>query len=148
MFGQLLAVDCRCPRVVYDDCRIGCGERNSAGRCNDFCRRDFRGFFGCGNHKPRHLRQADHNGNGRLDRHNSKENLCIKGAGMAVWKNGRDMAFVYGENRLTPQQVQQAANSMTYCGLQTAAASFLLLCQNIGLTPRQTAEILESEAQK
>ncbi len=49
---------------------------------------------------------------------------------MAVWKNGRKMTFVYGENRLTPKQVQQAVNSMTYCGLQTAAASFLLLCQH------------------
>lgn len=67
---------------------------------------------------------------------------------MAVWKNGRDMTFVYGENRLTLKQVQQAINSMTYCGLQTAAASFLLLCQKLGLTPRQAAEILESEVQK
>lgn len=54
---------------------------------------------------------------------------------MAVWKNGRNMAFIHGEARLTPQQVQQAVNSMTYCGLQAAAASFLLLCQKTGLTP-------------
>lgn len=67
---------------------------------------------------------------------------------MAVWKNGRNMAFVYGENRLTPGQVQQAVNSMSYCGLQTAAASFLLLCQKLGLTPRQTAGILESGVKK
>lgn len=67
---------------------------------------------------------------------------------MAVWKNGRDMTFVYGENRLTLEQVQQAVNSMTYCGLQTAAASFSLLCKKIGLTSKQSAEILEREAQK
>lgn len=67
---------------------------------------------------------------------------------MAVWKNGRNMAFIHSEARLTPQQVQQAVNSMTYCGLQAAAASFLLLCQKPGLTPGQTAEILESEVQK
>lgn len=67
---------------------------------------------------------------------------------MAVWKNGRNMAFVYGENRLTPEQVQQAVNSMSYCGLQTAAASFSLLCQKLGLTPRQTAGILESGVQR
>lgn len=64
---------------------------------------------------------------------------------MAVWKNGRKMAFVYGENRLTPEQVQQAVNSMTFCGLQIAAASFLLMCQKIGLSPKDTMEILESE---
>ena len=62
---------------------------------------------------------------------------------MAVWKNGRDMTFVYGENRLTPEQVQQAVNSMTYCGLQTAAASFLLLCQQLGFSPGKAAWILE-----
>ncbi len=67
---------------------------------------------------------------------------------MAIWKNGRDMSFVRGEDRLTPEQVQQAVDSMTYCGLQTAAASFLLFCQKLGLTPKETAEILESGAQK
>lgn len=67
---------------------------------------------------------------------------------MAVWKNGRKMTFVYGENRLTPEQVQQAVNSMSYCGLQVAAASFFLLCDKIGLSPKQAAEILESEAKK
>lgn len=43
---------------------------------------------------------------------------------MVVWKNGRNTAFVYGEYRLTPGQARQAVNSMSYCGLQTAAASF------------------------
>lgn len=63
---------------------------------------------------------------------------------MAVWKNGRDMDFLHGENKLTHEQVQTAVNSMTFCGLQTAAASFLLLCQKIGIAPNEAAEILES----
>ncbi len=64
---------------------------------------------------------------------------------MAIWLNGREKAFMYSENKLTHDNVQQAVNSMTYQGLQLAAASFLLLCQKIGLTPKDTMEILESE---
>ncbi len=64
---------------------------------------------------------------------------------MAIWLNGREKAFMYSENKLTHDDVQQAVNSMTYQGLQLAAASFLLLCQKIGLSPKDTMEILESE---
>ena len=64
---------------------------------------------------------------------------------MAIWLNGREKAFMYSENKLTHNDVQQAVNSMTYQGLQLAAASFLLLCQKIGLSPKDTMEILESE---
>ncbi|MBQ9623244.1 MAG: hypothetical protein IJP90_03230 [Treponema sp.] len=64
---------------------------------------------------------------------------------MAIWLNGREKAFMYSENKLTHDNVQQAVNSMTYQGLQLAAASFLLLCQKIGLSPKDTMEILESE---
>ena len=64
---------------------------------------------------------------------------------MAIWLNGRKKAFMYSENKLTHDNVQQAVNSMTYQGLQLAAASFLLLCQKIGLSPKDTMEILESE---
>ena len=64
---------------------------------------------------------------------------------MAIWLNGREKAFMYSENKLTHDNVQQAVNSMTYQGLQLAAASFLLLCQKIGLSPKGTMEILESE---
>ena len=64
---------------------------------------------------------------------------------MAIWLNGREKAFMYSENKLTHDDVQQAVNSMTYQGLQLAAASFLLLCQKIGLSPKDMMEILESE---
>ena len=64
---------------------------------------------------------------------------------MAIWLNGREKAFMYSENKLTHREVQQAVNSMTYQGLQLVAASFLLLCQKIGLSPKDTMEILESE---
>lgn len=64
---------------------------------------------------------------------------------MTIWKNGRKATFMYGENKLRHDDVQQAGNSMTFCGLQVAAASFLLLCQEIGLSPKDTMEILESE---
>ena len=64
---------------------------------------------------------------------------------MAIWLNAREKAFMYSENKLTHDNVQQAVNSMTYQGLQLAAASFLLLCQKIGLSPKDTMEILESE---
>lgn len=64
---------------------------------------------------------------------------------MAIWLNGREKAFMYSENKLTHDNVQQAVNSMTYQGLQLAAASFLLLCQKIGLSPKDTMEILESK---
>ena len=53
-----------------------------------------------------------------------------------------------GENKLRHGDVQQAVNSMTYQGLQLAAASFLLLCQKIGLSPKETMGILESEVKK
>ena len=64
---------------------------------------------------------------------------------MAIWLNGREKAFMYSENKLTHDDVQQAVNSMTYQGLQLAAASFLLPCQKIGLSPKETMGILESE---
>lgn len=64
---------------------------------------------------------------------------------MAIWLNGREKAFMYSENKLTHREVQQAVNSMTYQGLQLAAASFLLLCQKIGLSPKETMGVLESE---
>ena len=67
---------------------------------------------------------------------------------MAIWLNGREKAFMYGKNKITHEQVQQAVNSMTFCGLQTAAASFLLLCQKIGIAPNEAAEILESEGKE
>ena len=65
---------------------------------------------------------------------------------MAIWLNGREKAFMYSENKITHDNVQQAVNSMTYQGLQLAAASFLLLCQKIGLSPKETMGVLESEA--
>lgn len=64
---------------------------------------------------------------------------------MAIWLNGREKAFMYGKNKITHEQVQQAVNSMTYQGLQVAAASFLLLCQSIGLSPKDTMGILEND---
>lgn len=64
---------------------------------------------------------------------------------MTIWKNGRKATFMYGENKLRHDDVQQAVNSMTFCGLQIAAASFLLMCQKLGLSPKDTMEILESE---
>ena len=64
---------------------------------------------------------------------------------MTIWKNGRKATFMYSENKLRHDDVQQAVNSMTYQGLQLATASFLLLCQKIGLSPKDTMEILESE---
>ncbi len=64
---------------------------------------------------------------------------------MTIWKNGRKATFMYGENKLRHDDVQQAVNSMTYQGLQLAAASFLLLCQKIGLSPKETMGILEIE---
>lgn len=70
------------------------------------------------------------------------------GRTMAVWKNGRNMDFLHGKNKLTHGDVQTAVNSMTFCGLQTAAASFFLLCQKIGIPPKETAEILENEGKK
>ena len=63
---------------------------------------------------------------------------------MAVWRDGGEMSYLYGENGLTPEQAQQAVNSLTYDGLQIAAASFFLIAQKVGLSPRQAAEILES----
>ena len=74
-----------------------------------------------------------------------KKKLVHKGADMAIWLNGREKAFMYSENKLTHREVQQAVNSMTYQGLQLAAASFLLLCQKIGLSPKETMGVLESE---
>ena len=74
-----------------------------------------------------------------------KKKLVHKGADMAIWLNGREKAFMYSENKLTHGEVQQAVNSMTYQGLQLAAASFLLLCQKIGLSPKETMGVLESE---
>lgn len=65
---------------------------------------------------------------------------------MTIWLNGREKAFMYSKNKLKPGEVQEAVNSMTYQGLQVAAASFLVLCQKIGLTPKETMEILESES--
>ena len=64
---------------------------------------------------------------------------------MTIWKNGREATFMYGENQISHEDVQQAVNSMSFCGLQVTAASFLLLCQKIGLSPKDTMEILESE---
>ncbi len=64
---------------------------------------------------------------------------------MAIWLNGRKKSFMYGEKRLTHEEVQEAVNSMTYNGLQVAAASFLLLAQKIGLEPCEIIKILESE---
>ena len=64
---------------------------------------------------------------------------------MTIWKNGRKPTFLYSKNKLTHDDVQEAVNSMTFCGLQVAAASFLLLCQKIGLSPKETMGILESE---
>lgn len=43
---------------------------------------------------------------------------------MTIWKNGRKATFMYGENKLRHDDVQQAVNSMTFCGLQIAAAFF------------------------
>ena len=67
---------------------------------------------------------------------------------MAIWMNGREKAFMYSENKLTHREVQQAVNIMTYQGLQLAAASFVLLCQKIGLSPKETMGVLESEVKK
>ncbi len=67
---------------------------------------------------------------------------------MAIWLNGRKKAFMYGKNKLTPEQVRQAVNSMTYQGLQVATASFLLQCQKIGFSPKETMGILENEEKK
>lgn len=62
---------------------------------------------------------------------------------MTIWKNGREATFMYSKNKLTHEEMQKAVNSMTFCGLQVVAASFLLLCQKIGLSPKETMEILE-----
>lgn len=62
---------------------------------------------------------------------------------MTIWKNGREVTFMYSKNKLTHEEMQKAVNSMTFCGLQVVAASFLLLCQKIGLSPKETMEILE-----
>ena len=67
---------------------------------------------------------------------------------MAIWLNGREKAFMYSENKLTHDNVQQAVNSMTYQGLQLAVASFLLLCQKIGLSPIETMKMLETGEEK
>ena len=67
---------------------------------------------------------------------------------MTIWKNGRKPTFLYSKNKLTHEDVQEAANSMTFCGLQIAAASFLLLCQKIGLSPIETMKMLETGEEK
>ena len=67
---------------------------------------------------------------------------------MAIWLNGREKAFMYSENKLTHEYVHEAVNSMTYQGLQLAAASFLLLCQKIGLSPIETMKMLETGEEK
>lgn len=67
---------------------------------------------------------------------------------MTIWKNGRKATFMYSKRQISHEEVQQAVNSMSFCGLQVAAASFLLLCQQIGLSPKETMEILETEVKK
>ena len=67
---------------------------------------------------------------------------------MAIWLNGREKAFMYSENKLTHEYVHEAVNSMTYQGLQLAAASVLLLCQKIGLSPIETMKMLETGEEK
>ncbi|MBR4322720.1 hypothetical protein [Treponema sp.] len=74
-----------------------------------------------------------------------KKKIVHKGAAMAILLNSQEKAFMYGENKLRQDDVQQAVNSMTYQDLKQAAASFLLLCQKIGLSPKETMGILESE---
>ena len=56
-----------------------------------------------------------------------KKKLVHKGADMAIWLNGREKAFMYNENKLTHENVQQVVNSMTYQDLHIAIAPFYLL---------------------
>lgn len=63
---------------------------------------------------------------------------------MTICKNGRRTTYMYSEKQSSHEDVQQAVNNMSFCGLQIAAASFLLLCQKIGLSPKETMEILEN----
>lgn len=67
---------------------------------------------------------------------------------MTIWENGRKATFMYSKRQISHEEVQQAVNSMSFCGLQVATASFLLLCQQIGLSPKETMEILETEVKK
>lgn len=64
---------------------------------------------------------------------------------MRVLKNGKNVPYLYGTDRLTPEQVQNAVDSMSYSSLQTAAASFFILAQAVGMTPCQMMEILEAD---
>ena len=46
---------------------------------------------------------------------------------MTIWKNGRKATFMYGENKLRHDDVQQAVNSMTFCGLQVCRRFFFIV---------------------
>ena len=145
MLGVLLALDRGNPRVFPDDCHFNRRKRDSAHSRGDFCRGDFRSRDSGSDYQPRHLRQVEHRRDRQIKPAATKRKLVQKkGADMAVWRDGGEMSYLYGENGLTPEQAQQAVNSLTYDGLQIAAASFFLIAQKVGLSPRQAAEILES----
>jgi hypothetical protein len=67
------------------------------------------------------------------------------GSRMAIWKNGRKPPFIDGADPLNNDKVTFVVNNMTYTGLQTAAACFLMLANKQGLTPCEITKILEGE---
>ena len=62
---------------------------------------------------------------------------------MTIWKNGRKPPYMYGTESLNNEKVIHAVGSMTYTGLQTATACFLMFTHKQGLTPVEIMEVLE-----
>lgn len=149
MFDQLLAVDCRNSCVVYDDYRIGGGDFNSSDCRNNFCRRNFLSFSGCGNNKPRHLRQADYIRNRRLDTYCCDEKKLVhKGAAMTIWKTDGEQHICTAKNNYRTKMCNRLLIICLSVVCRLPPLLFLFLCLNIDFTPKRTVEILEFEERK
>lgn len=66
---------------------------------------------------------------------------------MRLWVNGTRPPYMESDENtaLTPEQLRDAVNKMTYDGLQLCTIGYFLAMQRIGCTPHGIAEMLETE---
>ncbi len=66
---------------------------------------------------------------------------------MQIWLNGRKPPYMEScEPDMNPDKARHAVRSMTYEGMQMAAAGYLLAMNAVGQTPAQMTAMLEDAA--